>query len=317
MIVTVRRVDHGVVAFGWGLALNGAVTLPVPARRPCCMAAGGRPDSGRSPSAVSCSRGRRLPLALQVLYVIALRFASSLGTGRGTTFSYAYLIAAFLVAITATSIALVATVPFARAGATPERVARHVVATSWISLVLVAAAAGFFALAGEAVVRRVLGESYGGGSGRAAGSPRRLSRPVDGRVGRRHRRAIRCCSSRASGGGCLGSRSPSSRSTCSWNGCCTRPVRAAGRRSGARRRERLVWSRCSTSLGALTERGPAWRSPPRRCAAGSPRRPTRSAAFVLGPLTAAFVGLALYLAVLAVWRPVGLRQAWAYVRALQ
>jgi hypothetical protein len=38
---------------------------------------------------------------------------------------------------------------------------------------------------------------------------------------------------------------------------------------------------------------------------------------VVGPFTAAVVGLALYTAVLALWRPRGLRRAWAYVRALQ
>jgi hypothetical protein len=38
---------------------------------------------------------------------------------------------------------------------------------------------------------------------------------------------------------------------------------------------------------------------------------------VLGPFAAAAVGLILYCAALAVWRPAGLRQAWAYLRTLQ
>ncbi len=59
--------------------------------------------------------------------------------------------------------------PFAREGSSPERAARHVVAISWVSLALVAAAAGVFALAGEPVVRRVLGSSYGGGTGAELG----------------------------------------------------------------------------------------------------------------------------------------------------
>ena len=138
-------------------------------QRWCGAAASAGPTGRAGHRLLILGEGVALPLALQILYVIALRFATGLGTGRGTTFSYAYLIAAFLVAITATSIALVATVPFARAGATPERVARHVVATSWISLALVAAAAGFFALAGEAVVKRVLGSSYAGGTGAELG----------------------------------------------------------------------------------------------------------------------------------------------------
>jgi hypothetical protein len=38
---------------------------------------------------------------------------------------------------------------------------------------------------------------------------------------------------------------------------------------------------------------------------------------VIGPVPAAAVGLVLYSACLAIWRPVGLRHAWAYLRTLQ
>jgi hypothetical protein len=38
---------------------------------------------------------------------------------------------------------------------------------------------------------------------------------------------------------------------------------------------------------------------------------------VVGPYAAAAAGLVAYGAVLALWRPAGLRQAWAYVRTLQ
>jgi hypothetical protein len=38
---------------------------------------------------------------------------------------------------------------------------------------------------------------------------------------------------------------------------------------------------------------------------------------VAGPIAAAIVGLVLYITVLALWRPSGLRHAWAYVRTLQ
>jgi hypothetical protein len=38
---------------------------------------------------------------------------------------------------------------------------------------------------------------------------------------------------------------------------------------------------------------------------------------VLGPVAAAVLGLALYAAAVGLWRPPGLRHAWAYVRALQ
>ena len=38
---------------------------------------------------------------------------------------------------------------------------------------------------------------------------------------------------------------------------------------------------------------------------------------VLGPVPAAVAGIALYSVALALWRPAGLRTAWAYARALQ
>ena len=38
---------------------------------------------------------------------------------------------------------------------------------------------------------------------------------------------------------------------------------------------------------------------------------------VLGPFAAAATGLVLYTVVVAVWRPAGLRDAWAYLRTLQ
>jgi hypothetical protein len=38
---------------------------------------------------------------------------------------------------------------------------------------------------------------------------------------------------------------------------------------------------------------------------------------VVGPLPAAVVGLIAYFAVLGLWRPRGLRHAWAYMRTLE
>jgi hypothetical protein len=38
---------------------------------------------------------------------------------------------------------------------------------------------------------------------------------------------------------------------------------------------------------------------------------------VLGPVPAAVAGVVLYVLALALWRPAGLRTAWAYARALQ
>src|SRR5262245_18969391 len=169
VVLTLALVDHGVVAFGWGLALNGVLSLGIPLVPLLAHRSFGRPGEDLVGRLVELCQGVALPVALQGLYLIAYRFASGLGTGRATTFSYAYLIASFLVAITASSIALVATVPFAREGSSPTRVARHVVAISWLSLAVVAAAAGVFALVSENLVRRVLGASYGGGTGAELG----------------------------------------------------------------------------------------------------------------------------------------------------
>ena len=149
------------VAWGWGLAANGAIALGVPlARARRRGAASARPQGSVWPRLRDLAEGASLPFALQGLYLIALRFATGEGEGAPTTFSYAYLIAALLVAVTATSLALVSSVPLTREGLTPERTARHVVAASWLSLALVAAAAGVFALAGEPVAHRVLGSAY-------------------------------------------------------------------------------------------------------------------------------------------------------------
>jgi O-antigen/teichoic acid export membrane protein len=55
----------------------------------------------------------------------------------------------------------VTSVPLTRSGLDPARVARHVDASSWLALVVVAATAGVFAVAGAEIVERVLGASYG------------------------------------------------------------------------------------------------------------------------------------------------------------
>src|SRR5579871_3597033 len=123
VLVTLAFVGHGVISFGWGLAVNGAVSFAVPFVALALRGAAAWPRERSLRRLVELADGVSLPLALQGLYLIGYRFASGLGTGRGTTFSYAYLIAAFLVAVTAASIALVTTVPFAREGLSPTRAA--------------------------------------------------------------------------------------------------------------------------------------------------------------------------------------------------
>src|SRR5207249_9293243 len=162
---------HGVQAFGWGIALNGAVSLALPLIVLVGRGGVGLPTGQVAVRLRRLVEGVALPFALQGLYVIGYRFASGLGEGRPTTFSYAYLIAALLVAVTASSLALVSSVPLARHELTPDRAGRHVVAVSWLSFVVVGAAAGVVGLAGERVARWALGSSDGGGAGP---QPRRL-----------------------------------------------------------------------------------------------------------------------------------------------
>src|SRR5919202_762851 len=140
-------------ALAWGLALNGAIALAVPV---AALAVGGaRPGAGALAFARRLGRlaqGAAVPLALQGLYLVALRLAAGLGPGEVTTLSYAYLISAAFVAATASSLSLVAAAPLTRRGVDAEHAAAHVVHSSWISLAAVAAAAGVFADLGRLVV---------------------------------------------------------------------------------------------------------------------------------------------------------------------
>lgn len=165
LIVTIALLGHGLIAFGWGLAVNGAVSLLWPLVVLLRRGGAGRPDERPWARLTVLVEGVTLPVALQGLYLVGDRFASGLETGGVTTFSFAYLIAAFFVQLTATSLALVTTVPYAREGESPERSGRHVIAASWLSLVPIAAAAGVFAVAGAFLTRHVLGPQYGGATG--------------------------------------------------------------------------------------------------------------------------------------------------------
>jgi hypothetical protein len=106
------------------------------------------------------SGGIALPLAMQGIYLIGLPLASSQGVGAVSSLSYAYLIGSAVVTVSASSLGLVTSVPLARSGIDPSRVARHVVASSWIALLAIGAVAGVFALAGDQLAAAVLGSNY-------------------------------------------------------------------------------------------------------------------------------------------------------------
>jgi hypothetical protein len=114
-------------------------------------------------------QGAAVPVALQGCYLLGLRFAAKLGVGSVSSFSYAYLAASTLVGATAFSVGLISSAPLTRRGIDPIAAARHVVHAGWVSLSIVGAAAGVFALVGGRIVGGVLGSAYGGGVGRALG----------------------------------------------------------------------------------------------------------------------------------------------------
>ncbi len=314
VVLTLALVGHGVVAFGWGLALNGLLSLAIPLVPLAARHGIGRPDLHIGSRLVELGEGVALPVALQGLYVIAYRFASSLGPGRATTFSYAYLIGAFLVAVTAASAALVATVPFAREGTSPERVARHVVAISWLSLAVVVAAAGVFALAGESVVRRVLGSSYGGGTGAELGRLVVYLVPwMVTSVAVTVAYPLVFVRGRARWLPLLAAGALAVHVLVEWGAQAAFGL--AGLALGLGVTTGLVLIVLLTWLGAALPSLRGILIAAATCgvvalgAYGVPR-------LVLGPLAAALLGLAAYATVLAVWRPAALRHAFGYMRDL-
>jgi hypothetical protein len=163
---------HGLVALAWGLAVNAAVALTVPVI--ALVRKGALTGSAPSPADVlprlwRLLEGAAVPLALQGCYLLALRFAAQLGIGRLTSFSYAYLAASTLVGATAFSLGLISSAPLTRRGLDPVEAGRHIVHAGWVSLSLVGAAAGVFALVGGRIVQFVLGDAYKGQVGRELG----------------------------------------------------------------------------------------------------------------------------------------------------
>lgn len=168
VVVFVALADaHGMIALAWGLALNGAIAAGLPL---LALRRSGRLHGARGGGAAVRVRLRLrklfyaavIPLALQGMYVVALRGASGLGEGNQTTLTYAYLFGSMLVAATATSMALVSSAPLTRREVDVDGASEHVLHAAWLCLVLIGAAAGVFALVGGRVVGFVLGSAYSG-----------------------------------------------------------------------------------------------------------------------------------------------------------
>jgi len=166
----VTRTDaDGIIAVSRGMAVSAAVGLVVPlvvlawrAHRTSMPASAARPAGEPLHHRLALFiAAAAIPLSLQLAYVVSIPFAGRLGEGAVTSFGYAYLAATTIAGITAFSIGLVSSVPLSRIELTPAAVARHVVAATWVALVIVGAAVGVLALAGAELVEAFLGAAYG------------------------------------------------------------------------------------------------------------------------------------------------------------
>ena len=305
------ELERGPVALAEGLALNGAVTLGLPlaalARRRDLGLVSGARLAARSWELL---RGVALPLALQGLYVVGLGFAGELGVGAQTTLAYAYVAAAFLVAVTASSLSLVSSVPLARAGLAGARAATHVVSTCWVSLLVVAAAAGAFVLAGEPIARAVLGDAFEGAAGEELGRIVAYLGPwMVASAGVSVTFPLLFVAGRERLLPALAVAALAVHVPLEWGlegvavGLAVTTLAVLAVLLATLSRETLVLA--AGGLATLTALVGA----------------VAAAAFGLVALAldgvpAAAVGLAVYAAVLLLWRPAGLRDAWSYVRAL-
>jgi peptidoglycan biosynthesis protein MviN/MurJ (putative lipid II flippase) len=168
VVFVVLADEHGLIALAWGLAVNAAIALGVP-----LLALGAQLRvlrfAGAGRRLLLLAEAAAVPVALQALYVICLRLASALGVGSVTSFSYAYFFAAVLVAGTATSLAIISTAELTRRNVDPDEAVAHVVHGAWLSLVLIAGAAGVFALVGAPIASSVLGDAFSGDVGAELG----------------------------------------------------------------------------------------------------------------------------------------------------
>jgi hypothetical protein len=323
LVVLLVRIDQDrTQAVAWAMALNAvlattimAVWLWRRARRERMPAGAARADvRGSGRRLLELGSGAALPFALQAIYLVCLPIAAREGVGSVTSFGYAYLIAAAVVGISASSVGLVTAVPLTRLGLEPRRVARHIEASSWPALLVVAATAGIFAVAGAEIAGRVLGSAYGDDVGAqiarlvvamapymVASVALSVTFPLVFVAGRSSRLPL-------VGAGVL---------------AVHVPLAFAGQAIAG-----LVG--LALALAVSTALAFAWMLTLLHAARSTTERLAAAVAVVagcalvgfvpagalLGPAGAAVGGLALSIAALALLRPVGLRSAWHYLREL-
>ena len=206
--------------------------------------------------------------------------------------------------------------PLARAGLDAKRAGKHVVSTSWVALALVAGAAGVFAVAGGDLVEAVLGGAYGDDVGAELGRLVVYLAPwMVASVGVSVTFPLLFVSGRTRGLPLLAVCVIALHVLLAWLG--ERAFGLAGV-AGA-----LAASTALVLVGLLVLLGPAAlaRASAGLVSAAALVGAVAVAAFappalVLPAVAAAAVGGGVYAAALAALRPRGLRDAWAYVRAL-
>lgn len=154
--------DHGLVSLAWGLTLDAAVATVVPL---VWLVRKGGVEGGASPLALLGSlrrlvEGAAIPIAIQAFTLIALRVLANLGVGHDSSFSYASLLGATIVAATVYSLAVAALAPLTRRGLDLQQASAFVIHASWLTLALAGAATGVIALAGAPIFGLVLGDHY-------------------------------------------------------------------------------------------------------------------------------------------------------------
>jgi peptidoglycan biosynthesis protein MviN/MurJ (putative lipid II flippase) len=160
--------SHGLVSLAWGVLIGGCATssfLLIELVRRHALVGGPRAPLDVGSRLFQLARGAAVPIAVQGMYIVSLGLAAGLGVGAQSSLSYAYVFAATLVAATASALSLISSAPLTRRGIDAEGAATHVVHAAWLSLSLIAAATGVFALVGGRLVSGALGPAYAGSVG--------------------------------------------------------------------------------------------------------------------------------------------------------
>jgi hypothetical protein len=321
-LIVLRVDENGIIAVAWGMALNAAVAMAFPVVGLAVRAARTRMPAGAVRPTGSPLRARlgifavgsALPLAQQLLYVICVPFAARLGTGEATSFVYAYLAAASLVIVTASSLGIVTSVPLARSGVNVADTVRHVVATSWLSLAVAGAATGMFALAGGDLVKAVLGGAYGGEVGADLGRVvAAMSLWIIASIGIAVAFPLAFVAGRTRGLPLIAIAALAVQVPLAWAGASLLELDGLALSIGVA--ALLVLGALLRQLGVLGEAA-------RQLALAALVVAALTVvaflppALVLGSVASALVGLVVYAALLALLRPRGLVAGWRYLRAL-